>query len=191
MIAHFTLNCPQLKDAATAAHDTVRRRLSKTLEKALEHSSDRWMLHWEKQADLAFPGLAGTQGTHNWDASTELWVNLSTPSCDLDKLRPDGIHLCYGHQGVIQHTVIFELTRVNDKFEGFSGDKRAKKCIRYEPLRKLLEQITAAPCSLAILVIGVCSSFMVKECKTVLAPYELKDSFLAEFFMVASHEAVE
>ena len=39
-IAHFTLNCPQLKDATTAAHDTVRRRLSRTLENALAHSSD-------------------------------------------------------------------------------------------------------------------------------------------------------
>ena len=32
---------------------------------------------------------------------------------------------------------------------------------------------------------------MVKEWKTALAPYELKDSFLAEFFMAASHGAVE
>ena len=75
-IAHFTLNWPQWKDATTAAHDNVRRRLSKTLEKALEHSSDRWVLRWEKQGGLAFPGLAGTQGTHNWDALTKIWVNL-------------------------------------------------------------------------------------------------------------------
>ena len=38
---------------------------------------------------------------------------------------------------------------------------------------------------------GVCSSFMVKEWKTALAPYKIKDSFLAKFFMAASHGAVE
>ena len=37
---------------------------------------------------------------------------------------------------------------------------------------------------------GVCSSFMVEELKTALALYELKDSFLAEFFMAASVEAL-
>jgi hypothetical protein len=33
----------------TAAHHQVRRRLSKSVVKmALAHSSDRWVLHWEK-----------------------------------------------------------------------------------------------------------------------------------------------
>ena len=62
----------------------------------------------------------------------------------------------------------------NDKFEGLSGDKCAQKHIRYEPLRKILEQITAAPCYLAIMVMGICSSFMVKEWKAALEPYDLK-----------------
>ena len=35
---------------------------------------------------------------------------------------------------------------------------------------------------------GVCSSFTVKEWKTALVPY---DSFLTDFFMAASHVAVE
>ena len=90
----------------------------------------------EKQAGLAFPGLVGTQGSHNWDELTEVWINLSNPFCDLDKLRPDGIHFRYDHSGIIQHTVIFEFTRANNKFEGFSGDKRAQKHIRYEPSEK-------------------------------------------------------
>ena len=153
-IAHFTLNCEKLADATTAAHDIACRRLSKALEKTLTKSPYRWVFHWEKQAGLAFPGLVGTQGSHNWDALTEVWINLSIPSCDLDKLRPDGIHFCYNQSGIIQHTVIFEFTRANDKFEGFSGDTRAQKHIRYEPLRRLLEQITTAPCYLAFLVMG-------------------------------------
>ena len=37
----------------------------------------------------------------------------------------------------------------------------------------------------------VFSSIMVKEWETAVAPYELKDSFLTEFFMAASHGAVE
>ena len=144
-----------------------------------------------KQAGLAFPGLVGTQGSHNWDELTEVWINLSIPSCDLDKLRPDGIHFCYDHSGIIQHTVIFEFTRAKDKFEGFSGNNRAQKHIRYEPLRRLLEQITTAPCYLAILVMGVRSSFMVKEWKAALAPYELNDSLLSDVYMAAAHGAVE
>ena len=32
---------------------------------------------------------------------------------------------------------------------------------------------------------------MIKKWKTAFAPYELKDSFLTEFFMAASHGAVE
>ena len=74
----------------TAEHDKPRRRLSTALEKALEHSPHRCVLHREKQAGLAFPGLVGAQGTHKWDELTEVWINLSTPSCELDKLRPDG-----------------------------------------------------------------------------------------------------
>ena len=110
-------------------------------------------------------------------------------SCDLDELRPDGIHFCYDQSGIIQHSVIFEFTCANDKFEGFSGDKRAQKHIRYEPLRSLLEQITTAPCYLAILVIGICSSFMVKEWKAALESYEINDSLLSEVYMAAAHGA--
>ena len=85
-IAHFTLNCEKLADATTAAHDIARRRLSKTLEKSLTKSQYRWVFHWEKQAGLAFPGLVGTQGSHNWDELKEVWINLSITSCNLDKL---------------------------------------------------------------------------------------------------------
>ena len=109
----------------------------------------------------------------------------------MDKLRPDGIHFCYNQSGIIQHTVIFEFTGTNDKFEGFSGDKPAQKHVRYEPLLRLLEQITTASCYLAILVMGVCSSFMVKEWKAALEPYELNDSLLSKVCMSAAHGAVE
>jgi hypothetical protein len=47
----------------------------------------------ETQAGLAFPGLVGTQVKHNWDVLTEVSINLSTPFCELGKLRPDGIHI--------------------------------------------------------------------------------------------------
>ena len=87
--------------------------------------------------------------------------------------------------------LFFDFTRANDKFEGFSGEKRAQKQIRYEPLRRLLEKITSAPCYLAILVMGVCSSSMVKEWKEALEPYELADSLLSEIYMAAAHGAVE
>ena len=104
-IAHFTLNCENFADATTAAHDiqVARRRLSKALEKTLTKSPYRWVFHWEKQAGLAFPGLVGTQGSHNWDELKEVWINLSIPSCDLDKLRPDSIHFCYDQSDITQH----------------------------------------------------------------------------------------
>ena len=38
---------------------------------------------------------------------------------------------------------------------------------------------------------GVCSSFMVKEWKEALEPYELTDSLLSEVYMAAAHGAVE
>ena len=38
---------------------------------------------------------------------------------------------------------------------------------------------------------GVCSSFMVKEWKAALEPYELNDSLLSEVYMAAAHGAVE
>ena len=103
---------------------------------AVEVLAEQWKIRNIAYANLlAFPRLVGTQGSHSWDELTEVWINLLIPSCDLDKLRPDGIHFCYDQSGIIQHTVIFEFTRANDKFEGFSGDKRAQKHIRYEPLR--------------------------------------------------------
>ena len=71
-IAQFTLNCEKLADATTAAHDIARRRLTKALEKTLTKSPYRWVCHWESQAGLAFSGLVGTQGSHNWDKLTEV-----------------------------------------------------------------------------------------------------------------------
>ena len=92
----------------------------------------------------------------------------------------------------IQHSFIFEFTRANAIFEGFSGDKRAQKHIRYEPLCKILEHITAASCYLATMVIGICSSFMmVKEWKAALEPYDLNDPLRSQIFMAAAHSAVE
>ena len=43
-ITHFALNGSKLQNATTAARDKVHRRLSKALENALAHSSDRWVL---------------------------------------------------------------------------------------------------------------------------------------------------
>jgi hypothetical protein len=126
-IAHFTLNCEKLADATTAAHDIARRRLSKTLEKTLTKSPYRWVFHWEKQAGLAFPALVGTQGSHNWDERTEVWVNLSIPSCDLDKLRPHGIHFCYDQSGIIiQHTVSLSLLALMTNLRALAGTNALK-----------------------------------------------------------------
>ena len=69
--------------------------------------------------------------------------------------------------------------------------KKALKLLRYEPLRLLLERITGAPCFISILVMGICSSSMVKEWTEALAPYGLHDNSLSYNFMVASHGAVE
>ena len=38
---------------------------------------------------------------------------------------------------------------------------------------------------------GVCSSFMAKEWKAALEPYELNDFLLSEVYMAAAHDAVE
>ena len=189
----MSLVCSRLRDSTTAAHDKVRRRISHALEKGLARSHSRWSFHWGKKAELAFPQLAGEREGIDWNSLTDVWVNLSTPDCSLDKLRPDGIHIQYDQSDQILQSVIFEFTRTNDRVADFTGDKKAQKYLRYEPLRIAIEQITGAPCNISIFVMGICSSFVVKEWNEALSPYGLQvsDIHVASIFQAASHGALE
>ena len=190
-VAHMSLVCSRLRDSTTAAHDKVRRRISHALEKGLARSHSRWSLHWEKKAGLAFPQLDSERTGIDWNSLTDVWVNLSTPDCSLDKLRPDGIHIQYDQSDQILQSVIFEFTRTNDRVADFTGDKKAQKYLRYEPLRIAIERITGAPCHISIFVMGICSSFVVKEWNEALSPYGLSDIQITAIFQAASHGALE
>ena len=87
-------------------------------------------------------------------------MKLSASEGKLDKLRPDGIHIKWDGAGRITHSVIFEITRANDLFAKFWGDKVAQKSLRYETLRIPLERATGAPCCLSIFVFAICASFL-------------------------------
>ena len=71
------------------------------------------------------------------------------------------------------------------------GIRKHKKYLRYEPLRIVIEQITGAPCSISIFVMGICSSFVVKEWSEALSPYGLSDIHVTSIFQAASHGARE
>ena len=64
-------------------------------------------------------------------------MKLSAAEGKLDKLpvRPHGIHIKREGADRITHSVIFEITRANDLFAKFWGDKVAQKTLRYEALR--------------------------------------------------------
>ena len=57
----------------------------------------------------------------------QTWVKLSASEEKLDTLRPDGIHIKRDGTGRITHAVIFEITRANDLFAKFWGEKVATK----------------------------------------------------------------
>ena len=73
----------------------------------------------------------------------------------MHKLRPDGIHIKSDGAGRITHSVIFEITRANDLFAKFWGDKVAHMTLRYEALRVALERATGAPSYFSIFVLGI------------------------------------
>ena len=95
-----------------------------------------------------------------WAEVRQTWVKLSASEGKLDKLRPDGIHVKRDGTGRITHSVIFEITRANDFFARFWGDKVAQKTLRYEALRVALERATSAPCYLSIFLLGMCTSVL-------------------------------
>ena len=128
---------------------------------------------------------------NDWNSLTDVWVNLSTPDCSLDKLRPDGINIQHDQSDQILQSVVFEFTRTNDRVADFTGDKKAQKYPRYEPLRIAIERITGAPCHISIFVMGICSSFVVKELNEALSPYGLSDIHATSIFQAASHGALE
>ena len=90
-------------------------------------------------------------------------MKLSASEGKLGKLWPDGIHVKWDGTGRITHYVIFEITRANDLFTKFWGDKVAQKTLRYEALRVALERATSAPCYVSIFVLGICASFFRKR----------------------------
>ena len=117
--------------------------------------------------------------------------NLSTSDSSLDKLKPDGIRIQYDQRDRILQSVIFEFTRTNDRVADFTGDKKAQKYLRYRPLRIAIEQITGAPCSISIFVMGIGSPFVIMEWNEALSPYGLSDIQVTEIVQAASHGALE
>ena len=118
-------------------------------------------------------------------------MKLSASEGKLDKLRPDGIHVKRDGAGRITHSVIFEITRANDLFAKFWGDKVAQKTLRYEALRVALERATRAPCYLSIIVLGVCASFLERDWRLALGPYDLGVETTNQIFCAVSHAALE
>ena len=98
-----------------------------------------------------------------WAEVRQTWVKLAALEGKLDKLRPDGTHIKRDGAGRITHSVIFEITRANDLFANFWGDKVAQKTLRYEALRVALERATGAPRCLSIFVLGICPSFLERD----------------------------
>ena len=109
----------------------------------------------------------------------------------LDKLRPDGIRIKRNGTGRITHSVIFEITRANDLFAKFWGDRVAQKTLRYEALRVALERATRAPCYLSIFVLGICASCLERNWRLALGPYDLGVEATNQIFCAVSHAALE
>ena len=89
-----------------------------------------WKFCWETQVGDAFPVLRGGTEGHMCAEVRQTWVKLSASEGKLDKLRPDSIHVKRDGTGRITNSVIFEITRANDLFAKFWGDKVAQKTLR-------------------------------------------------------------
>ena len=106
-------------------------------------------------------------------------------------MRPDGIHIKRDGADRITHSLIFEITRANDLSAKFWGDKVAQKTLRYEALWVALERATGAPCCLSIFVLGICASFLERDWRLALGPYDLKVEATNQIFCALSHAALE
>ena len=67
----------------------------------------------------------------------------------------------------------------------------AKNTLRYEALRVALEQATGAPCCLSIFVLRICTSFLERDWRLALGPYDLGVEATNQIFCAVSHAALE
>ena len=115
-------------------------------------------------------------------------MKLAASEGKLDKLRPDGIHIKRDGASRITHSVIFEITRANDLFANFWGYKVAQKTLRSVALRVAEERATGAPCCLSKFVLGICASFLERDWRLALVPYDLEAT--NQIFCAVSHAAL-
>ena len=66
----------------------------------------------------------------------------------------------------------------------------AKKTLRYEALRVALEWVTGAPCCLSIFVFAICASFLERDWRLALGPYDLGVEAINQIFCAVSHAAL-
>ena len=93
--------------------------------------------------------------------------------------------------GRITHSIIFEITRANDLFAKYWGDKVAQKTLTSEALRVALERATGAPCYLSVFVLGICASFLERNWRLSLGPYDLGVEATNQIFCAVSYAALE
>ena len=63
----------------------------------------------------------------------------------------------------------------------------AQKTVRHEALRVVLEWVTGALCRLSIFVLGICASFLERDWRLALRPYDLGVEATNHIFCAVSY----
>ena len=163
-LSHTLTRCPALHDAITKAHDTTFRTVEHILS---HHLSSSYECHWATQAGVLFPRLVNLTATHQSTLDPILTGATRDPSLP-ERNVPDGILI--STDSTRNHIVLIEFARTSDDTLHFSGLSRARKELKYLPLRRAL--LLLYPCStidICPLIIGTRASLPEAEWRSALS----------------------
>ena len=133
-LSHTLTRCPALHDAITKAHNST----SRTVEQLLSHHwhlSSSYECHWDTQAGVLFPRLVNLTASHQSTLDPILTGATGDPSLP-ERNVPDGILI--STDSMRNHIGLIEFALTSDDTLHFSGLSRARKELKYLPLRRAL-----------------------------------------------------
>jgi len=148
---HFTCVCPKFREARTAAHNQLRDKVSRLLQKQLADIGG-WTLYEEVR--IAEVGLRLRSVDADAVALTGRQLHLKPDgTCDVGRLQPDLVAISWPRRRI----AIIDISRPSDVYTGQLLSAHDRKKTSYQPLLHALQDYVTDGWKVAILpwVVGV------------------------------------
>ena len=148
---HFTCVCPKFREARTAAHNQLREKVSRLLQKQLADIGG-WTLYEEVR--IAEVGLRLRSVDADAVALTGRQLHLKPDgTCDVGRLQPDLVAISWPRRRI----AIIDISRPSDVYIGQLLSAHDRKKTSYQPLLHALQDYVTDGWKVAILpwVVGL------------------------------------